>query len=145
MGHFNMPLTFTYQCTNRDKRKTGRLQPYTPNGECGQSSLTFCIVNKANMEDSKEVISHTSCSPLFSPPKLPKVTGVFAQTMIKTLSFTAALEFIHLSLFMLCDHPTENLNNALGAIRVLGLERMKDELKPHLRTVLVNIQERSES
>ncbi|XP_051926716.1 rap1 GTPase-GDP dissociation stimulator 1 [Hippocampus zosterae] len=68
MGHSNVPLTFTYQCTNRDKHKTSHLQPYTPN---------------------------------------------------------------------------ENLNNALGAIRVLGLERMEDELKPHLRTVLVNIQERN--
>nr|XP_057924263.1 uncharacterized protein si:dkey-21e13.3 [Doryrhamphus excisus] len=36
---------------------------------------------------------------------------------------------------------TENLNNALGAIRVLGLEMIEDELKPHLCTVLVNIQE----
>ncbi|XP_061562095.1 rap1 GTPase-GDP dissociation stimulator 1 [Phycodurus eques] len=38
--------------------------------------------------------------------------------------------------------PNENLNNALGAIRVLGLERIEDELKPHLCAVLVNIQER---
>ncbi|XP_077407248.1 rap1 GTPase-GDP dissociation stimulator 1 [Vanacampus margaritifer] len=39
--------------------------------------------------------------------------------------------------------PNENLNNALGAIRVLGLERIENELKPHLCTVLVNIQERN--
>ncbi|XP_077358954.1 rap1 GTPase-GDP dissociation stimulator 1 [Festucalex cinctus] len=39
--------------------------------------------------------------------------------------------------------PNEHLNNALGAIRVLGLERIENELKPHLRTVLVNIQERN--
>ncbi|XP_061667087.1 rap1 GTPase-GDP dissociation stimulator 1 [Syngnathoides biaculeatus] len=38
--------------------------------------------------------------------------------------------------------PNETLNNALGAIRVLGLERIEDELKPHLCTVLVNIRER---
>ncbi|CAM9188205.1 unnamed protein product, partial [Lampetra planeri] len=36
-----------------------------------------------------------------------------------------------------------NLNNALGAIRVLGLELIEDELKPHLNTVLVNIKERT--
>ncbi|XP_054656543.1 uncharacterized protein si:dkey-21e13.3 [Dunckerocampus dactyliophorus] len=41
-------------------------------------------------------------------------------------------------------HATENLNNALGAIRVLGLEMIEDELKPHLCTVLVTIQEGSE-
>lgn len=40
--------------------------------------------------------------------------------------------------------PTDNLNNALGAIRVLGLELIEDELKPHLNTVLTNIKERSE-
>ncbi|XP_037134299.1 uncharacterized protein si:dkey-21e13.3 [Syngnathus acus] len=68
MGHSTMPLTFTYQCANRDQHKSARLQPSTPN---------------------------------------------------------------------------ENLNNALGAIRVLGFERIEAELKPHLRTVLVNIQERN--
>ena len=41
--------------------------------------------------------------------------------------------------------PTDNLNNALGAIRVLGLELIEDELRPHLNTVLINIKERSES
>lgn len=40
--------------------------------------------------------------------------------------------------------PTDNLNNALGAIRVLGLELIEDELKPHLNTVLTNIKEKSE-
>lgn len=40
---------------------------------------------------------------------------------------------------------TDNLNNALGAIRVLGLELIEDELRPHLNTVLINIRERSES
>lgn len=39
---------------------------------------------------------------------------------------------------------SDNLNNALGAIRVLGLELIEDELKPHLNTVLINIKERSE-
>ncbi|XP_040033520.2 rap1 GTPase-GDP dissociation stimulator 1-A [Gasterosteus aculeatus] len=38
--------------------------------------------------------------------------------------------------------PNYNLNNALGTIRVLGLELITDELKPHLDTVLVNIKER---
>ncbi|XP_029312888.1 LOW QUALITY PROTEIN: rap1 GTPase-GDP dissociation stimulator 1-like [Cottoperca gobio] len=38
--------------------------------------------------------------------------------------------------------PDDNLNNALGAIRVLGLELIADELKPHLNTVLTNIKER---
>ncbi|XP_057682382.1 rap1 GTPase-GDP dissociation stimulator 1 isoform X2 [Corythoichthys intestinalis] len=68
MGHSNVPLTFTYSCSNREKHKSSHLQPYTSN---------------------------------------------------------------------------ENLNNALGAIRVLGLERIEDELKPHLRTVLVAIQEKN--
>ncbi|XP_037547106.1 rap1 GTPase-GDP dissociation stimulator 1 [Nematolebias whitei] len=36
----------------------------------------------------------------------------------------------------------ENLNYALGAIRVLGVELVEDELKPHLNTVLANIKER---
>ncbi|XP_035524456.1 rap1 GTPase-GDP dissociation stimulator 1 [Morone saxatilis] len=39
--------------------------------------------------------------------------------------------------------PNDNLNNALGAIRVLGLELIEDELKPHLNTVLINIKERN--
>ncbi|XP_034415083.1 rap1 GTPase-GDP dissociation stimulator 1 [Cyclopterus lumpus] len=38
--------------------------------------------------------------------------------------------------------PNYNLNNALGAIGVLGLELIADELKPHLNTVLTNIKER---
>ncbi|XP_054455367.1 rap1 GTPase-GDP dissociation stimulator 1 [Anoplopoma fimbria] len=38
--------------------------------------------------------------------------------------------------------PDYNLNNALGAIRVLGLELIADELKPHLNTVLTNIKEK---
>ncbi|KAM9715592.1 uncharacterized protein ACNS7B_021855 [Menidia menidia] len=36
----------------------------------------------------------------------------------------------------------DNLNNALGAIRVLGVELIEDELKPHLNTVMANIKER---
>ncbi|XP_061564566.1 rap1 GTPase-GDP dissociation stimulator 1-A [Cololabis saira] len=36
----------------------------------------------------------------------------------------------------------DNLNNALGAIRVLGVELIEDELKPHLNTVLSNIKEK---
>ncbi|XP_070782611.1 rap1 GTPase-GDP dissociation stimulator 1-A [Enoplosus armatus] len=39
--------------------------------------------------------------------------------------------------------PNDNLNNALGAIRVLGLELIEDELKPHLNIVLINIKERN--
>ncbi|XP_012718196.2 rap1 GTPase-GDP dissociation stimulator 1 [Fundulus heteroclitus] len=38
--------------------------------------------------------------------------------------------------------PNDNLNNALGAIRVLGVELIEDELKPHLITVLANIKEK---
>ncbi|XP_029977350.1 rap1 GTPase-GDP dissociation stimulator 1 [Sphaeramia orbicularis] len=38
--------------------------------------------------------------------------------------------------------PNDNLNNALGAIRVLGIELIEDELKPHLNTVLISIKER---
>lgn len=49
---------------------------------------------------------------------------------------------VTVSLSPLC---TDNLNNALGAIRVLGLELIEDELRPHLNTVLINIRERSES
>ena len=40
--------------------------------------------------------------------------------------------------------PTDRLNDALGAIRVLGLELIEHELTPHLNTVLLNIKERSE-
>lgn len=36
--------------------------------------------------------------------------------------------------------PADGLNDALGAIRVLGLELMGDQLKPHLNTVLTNIE-----
>lgn len=40
--------------------------------------------------------------------------------------------------------PNDNLNNALGTIRVLGLERLMDnELKSHLTTVLQNIRDKS--
>ncbi|XP_053270311.1 rap1 GTPase-GDP dissociation stimulator 1 [Pleuronectes platessa] len=35
----------------------------------------------------------------------------------------------------------DNLNNALGTIRVLGLEPIEHELKPHLNTVLTDIKE----
>ncbi|XP_028264499.1 rap1 GTPase-GDP dissociation stimulator 1 [Parambassis ranga] len=38
--------------------------------------------------------------------------------------------------------PNENLNNALGAIRVLGVELIADELKPHLNTVMTSIKEK---
>ncbi|KAM3591561.1 uncharacterized protein V6R79_003915 [Siganus canaliculatus] len=68
MGHPNVPLMYTYARSHRDKHRSGRLQPCTPN---------------------------------------------------------------------------DNLNNALGAIRVLGLELIEDELKPHLNTVLINIKERN--
>ncbi|XP_049419073.1 uncharacterized protein si:dkey-21e13.3 isoform X2 [Epinephelus fuscoguttatus] len=68
MGHPNVPLVYTYARSHRDKRRSSRLQPYTPN---------------------------------------------------------------------------DNLNNALGAIRVLGLELIADELKPHLNTVLTNIKEKN--
>ncbi|TNN40929.1 Rap1 GTPase-GDP dissociation stimulator 1 [Liparis tanakae] len=44
---------------------------------------------------------------------------------------------------MLCGcESRDNLNNALGAIGVLGLDLIADELQPHLNTVLTNIQER---
>lgn len=36
--------------------------------------------------------------------------------------------------------PADGLNDALGAIRVLGLELTGDQLKPHLNTVLTNIE-----
>ncbi|XP_029954643.1 rap1 GTPase-GDP dissociation stimulator 1 [Salarias fasciatus] len=39
--------------------------------------------------------------------------------------------------------PNDSLNNALGAIRVLGLELLEDELRPHLNTVLSNIREKN--
>ncbi|KAM8836634.1 rap1 GTPase-GDP dissociation stimulator 1-A isoform 2-T2 [Spinachia spinachia] len=39
--------------------------------------------------------------------------------------------------------PNYNLNNALGTIRVLGLELNTGELKPHLDTVLTNIREKT--
>ncbi|KAG8008731.1 Rap1 GTPase-GDP dissociation stimulator 1 [Nibea albiflora] len=68
MGHPNVALMYTYTHSHCDKRRTSRLQPYTPN---------------------------------------------------------------------------DNLNNALGAIRVLGLELIEDELRPHLNTVLINIKERN--
>ncbi|XP_008273700.1 uncharacterized protein LOC103352816 [Stegastes partitus] len=38
--------------------------------------------------------------------------------------------------------PNDNLNLALGAIRVLGVELIEDELKPHLNTVLTTIKEK---
>ncbi|XP_061787601.1 rap1 GTPase-GDP dissociation stimulator 1 [Nerophis lumbriciformis] len=53
------------------------------------------------------------------------------------------LKFTHPSSRLQPFTPNENLNNALGAIRVLGLEMMEDELKPHLCTVLLNVQERN--
>ncbi|XP_031170637.1 rap1 GTPase-GDP dissociation stimulator 1 [Sander lucioperca] len=68
MGHPNVPLMYTYARSHKDKHKSSRLQPYTPN---------------------------------------------------------------------------DNLNNALGSIRVLGLELIADELRPHLNTVLINIKERT--
>ncbi|XP_039645129.1 rap1 GTPase-GDP dissociation stimulator 1 [Perca fluviatilis] len=68
MGHPNVPLMYTYARSHKDKHKSSRLQPYTPN---------------------------------------------------------------------------DSLNNALGSIRVLGLELIADELKPHLNTVLINITERT--
>lgn len=40
------------------------------------------------------------------------------------------------------NNNNDNLNNALGAIRVLGLELMDHELKPHLTTVLHCIQDK---
>ncbi|CAN9508703.1 unnamed protein product [Ophioblennius macclurei] len=39
--------------------------------------------------------------------------------------------------------PNDSLNTALGAIRVLGLELLEDELRPHLNTVLTNIKEKN--
>lgn len=39
---------------------------------------------------------------------------------------------------------SDGLNEALGAIRVLGLELIEEELKPHLNTVLSNIKDESQ-
>lgn len=36
--------------------------------------------------------------------------------------------------------PAGGLNDALGAIGVLGLELMGDQLEPHLNTVLANVE-----
>ncbi|XP_029934073.1 uncharacterized protein LOC115378081 [Myripristis murdjan] len=38
--------------------------------------------------------------------------------------------------------PNDNVSNALGAIRVLGIELIEDELRPHLNTVLTTIKEK---
>ncbi|XP_029700891.1 uncharacterized protein [Takifugu rubripes] len=38
----------------------------------------------------------------------------------------------------------ERLNEALGAIRVLGVELVEDELEPHLKTVLSSIEDKTE-
>ncbi|XP_005725972.1 uncharacterized protein LOC102211355 isoform X2 [Pundamilia nyererei] len=67
MGHPNVPLSHKHMHSQRDKNRSSRLQPYTPN---------------------------------------------------------------------------DNLNNALGAIRVLGVELIEDELKPHLNTVMASIKEK---
>lgn len=67
MGHPNVPLSHKQMHSQRDKNRSSRLQPYTPN---------------------------------------------------------------------------DNLNNALGAIRVLGVELIEDELKPHLNTVMASIKEK---
>ncbi|KAK1881474.1 Rap1 GTPase-GDP dissociation stimulator 1 [Dissostichus eleginoides] len=40
------------------------------------------------------------------------------------------------------QNEMDNLNNALGSIRVLGLELIAHELEPHLNTVLANIKEK---
>ncbi|XP_005913599.1 uncharacterized protein si:dkey-21e13.3 [Haplochromis burtoni] len=67
MGHPNVPLSHKHMHSQRDKNRSSRLQPYTPN---------------------------------------------------------------------------DNLNNALGAIRVLGVELIEDELKPHLNTVMASMKEK---
>ncbi|XP_056887188.1 rap1 GTPase-GDP dissociation stimulator 1-A [Takifugu flavidus] len=43
-----------------------------------------------------------------------------------------------------CAPPAERLNEALGAIRVLGVEPVEDELEPHLKTVLSSIEDKTE-
>lgn len=40
--------------------------------------------------------------------------------------------------------PADGLNDALGAIRVLGVELIEEELKPHLNTVLTSIKAKSQ-
>lgn len=40
--------------------------------------------------------------------------------------------------------PADGLNDALGAIRVLGLELIEEELKPHLNTVLSSVKDKSQ-
>lgn len=37
--------------------------------------------------------------------------------------------------------PAERLNEALGAIRVLGVEPVEDGLEPHLKTVLSSVED----
>ncbi|XP_067432379.1 rap1 GTPase-GDP dissociation stimulator 1 [Thunnus thynnus] len=60
-----------------------------------------------------------------------------------TYTYTRSHRDKHKSSLLQLHTPNDNLNNALGAIRVLGLELIEDELKPHLNTVLTNIKERS--
>lgn len=52
--------------------------------------------------------------------------------------------YINFCMFFFFLVLVENLNNSLGAIRVLGVELIEDELKPHLNIVLANIKERRE-
>ncbi|KAM7381283.1 hypothetical protein PAMA_012229 [Pampus argenteus] len=60
-----------------------------------------------------------------------------------TYTYTRSHRSKHKSSRLQPHTPNDNLNNALGAIRVLGLELIEDELKPHLNTVLTNIKERT--
>lgn len=76
---------------------------------------------------------------LFPPPLT--VPSLCCMSHISLL----AKYFVHLKVHLYTSFSvsTDNLNNALGAIRVLGIELIEDELKPHLNTVLTNIRERS--
>lgn len=40
--------------------------------------------------------------------------------------------------------PAERLNEALGAIGVLGVEPVEDGLEPHLKTVLSSVEDQSQ-
>ena len=40
--------------------------------------------------------------------------------------------------------PADGLDEALGAIRVLGVQPVEEELRPHLRTVLADIKGKSQ-
>ncbi|XP_028332644.1 rap1 GTPase-GDP dissociation stimulator 1 [Gouania willdenowi] len=64
---------------------------------------------------------------------------------LKTICCCSCDVYAHFNyqVFFLIFVSTDNLNHALGAIRVLGVELLGDELKPHLNTVFTNIREKT--